>query len=253
MALKRVTAEPGFVLHHYDWSESSLILDAFTRDYGRVTLIAKGAKKPSSNFRPVLLPLQKLMLTFTGDEEVKTLRQAEWVGGRPMPTGTSLMAGFYLNELLIRMLAREDRYPLLFDAYAASVDVLSACNPEAIELALRAFEIVLLKEIGILPQMEIESANLAPVQPHRFYSLSSQGGLVDQGGNANDTLPGTTCLELAEALTREHSGPALLTTLMKASSGALPPLKTQLRQLLLHHVGADGFRTRALMRRLTLI
>ena len=60
MAVRRISHEPAYVLHRYDWSESSLILEVFTRHYGRIALVAKGAKKPSSNFRPVLLPLQPL-------------------------------------------------------------------------------------------------------------------------------------------------------------------------------------------------
>ena len=78
-------------MHRYDWSESSLILEVFTRHHGRTALVAKGAKKPSSNFRPVLLPLQPLHLTWTqsdaGTGEIHTLKGAEWVGGHIMPTG----------------------------------------------------------------------------------------------------------------------------------------------------------------------
>ena len=101
---KRTSDEPAFVLHRYDWSESSLILEMFTRHHGRVALVAKGAKRPSSNFRPVLLPLQPLHVAFGGDAEIRTLRAAEWVGGQVMPTGDALLSGYYLNELLLRLL-----------------------------------------------------------------------------------------------------------------------------------------------------
>ena len=94
------------MLHRYDWSESSLILEVFTRHYGRIALVARGAKKPSSNFRPVLLPLQPLRLAFGGDGEIRALKEAEWVGGQVMPTGDALLSGYYLNELLMRLLAR---------------------------------------------------------------------------------------------------------------------------------------------------
>ena len=83
--------------------------------------MAKGAKRPSSGFRPVLLPLQPLRLAFGGDAEIRTLKGAEWVGGHVMPTGDALLAGCYLNELLLRLLALEDPHPALFDAYAAAV------------------------------------------------------------------------------------------------------------------------------------
>lgn len=255
MAIKRITAEPGFVLHRYDWSESSLILDVFTRQLGRVTLVAKGAKKPSSNFRPVLLPLQRLSLAFTGDAEIRTLRAAEWTGGYPMPTGMALMAGFYLNELLVRLIAREDPFPRLFDAYACTVQLLSTHEPEVIELALRAFELLLLKEMGVLPDLAELSANLNPVQAGRSYSLSSSGGLFelpDVPGAASEGLPGHVCLELAAAFQKEE-GAAVLSALMRACSGALQPLKSQLRGMLLHHGGTQVFRTRALMRQFAVV
>ena len=123
---KRVSDEPAFVLHSYDWSESSLILEVFCRQQGRTALVAKGAKKPSSNFRPVLLPLQPLLVTYTltGDvhADIHTLKGAEWVGGHVMPTGDALLSGMYLNELLLRLLARADPHPALFDAYCSNRD-----------------------------------------------------------------------------------------------------------------------------------
>lgn len=252
MALKRVTSEAGFVLHHYDWSESSLILDVFTRQYGRVTLVAKGAKKPSSNFRPVLLPLQRLSLAFTGDAEIRTLRSAEWVGGYPMPTGTALMAGFYLNELLVRLIAREDPYPQLFDAYSSAVHLLATQRPEVIELALRAFELCLLKEMGVLPDLSELTSNLAPVMPGRTYTLSHTGGLFELSDKSADGIPGEVCLALDAALKQGSSEPSF-TALMQACAGGLQPLKAQLRALLLHHGGTQGFRTRALMHQLATV
>ena len=77
MATKRISDEPAFVLHRYDWSETSLILEVFTRHHGRMALVAKGVKRPSSSFRPILLPLQPLHLAFGGDAEIKTLKAAE--------------------------------------------------------------------------------------------------------------------------------------------------------------------------------
>ena len=109
--LKRISDEPAYVLHRYDWSESSLILEVFTRHHGRIALVARGAKKPSSGFRPVLLPLQGLSLAFGGDAEIRNLKSAEWQGGHIMPTGEALLSGYYLNELLMRLLARDDPIP----------------------------------------------------------------------------------------------------------------------------------------------
>ncbi|MEY2952396.1 MAG: hypothetical protein RLZZ401_483, partial [Pseudomonadota bacterium] len=160
MPPKRITSEPAYVLHRYDWSESSLILDAFTRHHGRVALVAKGAKRPSSSFRPVLLPLQPLQLAFGGDAEIRTLKSAEWTGGHVMPTGEALLSGMYLNELLMRLLARDDPHQALFDYYRTVVRALAAhsAHPEAEspQAALRAFELLILRETGVLPLLDVQ-------------------------------------------------------------------------------------------------
>lgn len=251
MALKRISAEPAFVLHRHDWSESSLILEVYTRNFGRLALVAKGAKKPSSNFRPVLLPLQRLSLAFTGEAEIRTLRSAEWVGGYPMPTGMALMAGFYLNELLMRLLAREDAYQALFDAYAQCVEILATQAPEVVELALRAFELALLKEVGLLPCLDVETMHQAPVQSQLHYMLMPDVGLVSVRQPQGEGLLGSVCLKLSKTL--QSNVAMAFPILMQDCAGALPALKTQLRTLLLHHGGTDGFRTRALMRQLSAV
>jgi len=117
----------AYVLHRYDWSESSLILDVFTREQGRIAVAAKGAKRPFSQLRSVLLPFQRLHVSLgrdaAGDEsrEVQTLRAADWAGGHAMLTGPALFSGFYVNELLMKLLARHDPHPKLFDAYGETV------------------------------------------------------------------------------------------------------------------------------------
>ena len=93
MASLRISDEPAYVLHRHDWSESSLILEVFTRNHGRVALVAKGAKRPSSGLRPILLPLQPLHVAFGGDAEIRTLRSAEWMGGHVMPDRRRLAVG----------------------------------------------------------------------------------------------------------------------------------------------------------------
>jgi DNA repair protein RecO (recombination protein O) len=166
-AAHRVSHEPAYVLHRYDWSESSLILEVFTRHHGRIALVAKGAKRPSSNFRPVLLPLQPLQLNYGGDAEIRTLKGAEWMGGHVMPTGEALLSGYYVNELLLRLLARDDAHEALFDAYAGVVQVLASDHAGAQAAtqaaALRAFELLLLREVGLLPSLDAQTLTLEPL------------------------------------------------------------------------------------------
>ena len=141
----RVHETPGYVLHATAWRETSLIVQAFSRDNGWVSLIAKGAKRPHSVLRPALSLFQPLLLSFTGASEVKTLTRAECAGVHPLP-GPALMSCWYMNELLFRLLPREDPHPGLFDAYVMALQRLATGSPAA--GALRRFEWVLLQETG---------------------------------------------------------------------------------------------------------
>lgn len=244
MAARRSSEEPAFVLHRYDWSESSLILEVFTRRFGRVALVAKGAKKPSSSFRPVLLPLQPLRVSFGGDGEIRTLKGAEWVGGQVMPTGDALLSGYYLNELLLRLLARDDPHPALFDAYGAVVQVLASEHGEALQPALRTFELLLLREIGLLPMLDVQTLTLVPLEPQARYSLVAEAGLVLAApGDSRATLSGEQWTALQSVL-----GPsASFSATLRQAAGVRAELKPQLRSLLHYHCGVSTLRTRQLM------
>jgi DNA repair protein RecO (recombination protein O) len=241
--MRRTADEPAFVLHRYDWSESSLILEVLTRHHGRIAVVARGAKKPSSNFRPVLLPLQPLHIAFGGDAEIRNLKSAEWQGGQVMPTGDALLSGYYLNELLLRLLARDDPHPVLFDVYAATVRLLSGEETPLLQPALRAFELLLLREIGLLPSLDMQTATLAPLAEQERYSLRAEGGLVESTEpDGRGTLSGAQWQELQAAL----DDPAPFhATLRQAAQ--LPELKPQLRALLHYHCGVNTLRTRQLM------
>ena len=255
MPARRIAEEPAYVLHRYDWSESSLILDVFTRHYGRVALVAKGAKKPTSNFRPVLLPLQPLRVGYTvtaeGLGEVHPLKGAEWVGGHVMPTGDALLAGLYLNELLMRLVAREDAHAPLFDAYAGVVRVLgSGSHGDALEPVLRSFELLLLREIGLLPALDAETMTLTRLQPAARYALVPEAGLRAALAGDRATLPGAQWLALQRALEPGGAGSYTATLRAIAAPADTPmtaDLKPQLRTLLQYHCGSPLLRTRQLM------
>jgi DNA repair protein RecO (recombination protein O) len=246
--MKRITNEPAYVLHSYAWSESSLILEVFTRNHGRIALVAKGAKRPSSNFRPILLPLQPLHLAFGGDAEIRTLKSAEWMGGHVMPGGDALMSGYYVNELLLKMLARDDAHPQLFDAYASVVHVLAGKQVEALQAALRAFELLLLREIGLLPTLAMQTMTLEPVNPGARYTLVPEGGLRQSGEGDRHGLDGAQWLALHEALAKDTSETgAPFTSLLRACADVMDALKPQLRTLLNYHCGVESFKTRQMM------
>lgn len=246
---KRVSEEPAFVLHSYDWSESSLILEVFTRHRGRVALAAKGVKRPTSNFRPVLLPLQPLRLSYSlsgeGNSDIHTLKGAEWVGGHVMPQGDALMSGLYLNELLMRLLARDDPYAALFDLYAGVVRVLAGQHGDAIEPVLRTFELLLLRELGHLPALDEESATLAPLAPARRYALVGEGGMREALAGERAALSGAQWRAIEQSLQARESFTTTLHVLAQPELALA--LKPQLRALLQYHCGSPMLRTRQLM------
>ncbi len=260
-ATHRVSHEPAYVLHRYDWSESSLILEVFTRHHGRIALVAKGAKRPSSNFRPVLLPLQPLALNFGGDGEIRTLKGAEWMGGHVMPTGDALLSGYYVNELLLRLLARDDPHEALFDAYAGVVQALAGSpgDPAGTQAAatqsaaLRAFELVLLREVGLLPALDRQTLTLVPLEPEARYSLLPEAGLREAAPEDEPAaLTGAGWLALHAAL-GDRAPFATVLQQVETLNGAVPDaadaaLRTQLRVLLNYHCGVSTLRTRQMMR-----
>jgi len=244
----------AYVLHRYDWSESSLVLDVFTRESGRLPVIAKGAKRPYSQLRPVLLPFQRLFVTLgkppkageAGDAveaggEVRLLRGAEWAGGSAMLTGAALFSGFYLNELLMKLLARQDPHPELFDAYAATLPSLASSDDAVAQAALRAFELTLLLRLGLLPDLTVVTATQQSVALEGGYALLPEVGLVS--ARPSDTPISGADLVGVQAALVHGSIPAL----QQACGRVLPALRSQLRALLHYHLGSNVLRTRQVM------
>lgn len=153
----------AFLLHTYPYRETSLIAEIWSRSYGRITVLAKGARRPYSTLRSVLMAFQPLLMGWTGKSPLKTLIQAEWQGGQPLLTGRALLCGYYLNELLLRLVAREDAHPGLFDAYAQALLQLMQ-GQQGLSGVLRRFELMLLHEIGYGPILDrtVDGRELVP-------------------------------------------------------------------------------------------
>jgi len=163
----RIKGEPGFVLHWRPYSESSLLLDLYSRTYGRITAIAKGARGKKSPYRGTLRPFALITLGWSGKGEVKTLTQCEWTGPGVALHGPGLFCGYYLNELLIKFLHRYDPHERLFDRYLQCIHQL--LNESEQQTALRYFEKVLLEEIGYGLQLEREQSTGESVAPDGHY------------------------------------------------------------------------------------
>ena len=170
----RIAEQPAFVLHSYPYRETSLIIDVFSRDHGRLALVAKGAKRPHSALRGVLQTFQPLSMSWSGKSEMRTLTGAEWVGGMLPLSGDALLCGFYLNELLVKLLARDDAHPALFDHYVSTLNQLAHNEPPAI--VLRKFERALLKETGVAADLTRCTETRAAVQSEVVYVVDPERG-----------------------------------------------------------------------------
>ena len=165
----------AFVLHTHPYSETSLILEVFAREHGRLAVLARGARRPRSALRGVLLAFQPLSLSWFGGGEVKTLAAAEWRGGLPLLTGRCLLLGYYLNELLLRLLPREDAHPRLFDAYGAALAELAVGIDAA---GLRRFERALLRELGYGLKLD-KTVDGRPVRADGRYHVLHDRGVIE--------------------------------------------------------------------------
>lgn len=193
---RRTDHQPAYVLHTYAYKETSLIVEAFTRGFGRVALLARGARRPRSAMRGVLLSFHPLRLGWTASPELGNLISAEWAGALPPLAGRALMCGFYLNELVLRLLPRDDPHEALFDCYGEALGALSAGAAQA--SVLRSFEKRLLAELGYAPLLERDAASGAPIEPGRRYVYEpDRGPMPSRDSSSHLSVSGQTLLDLA--------------------------------------------------------
>ena len=230
----RIGDEPAFVLHSYPFRETSLILDVFSRSYGRLPVMARGARRSGSSLRGVLMNFQPLLLSWFGKGEVRTLHSAEWQGGQPYLQGTALMCGFYLNELLLNLLARDDPHEQLFDYYRATLHRLAHEADHA--ATLRCFEKHLLQELGYALALEREAGSDRPIRPEVCYRYAVERGAISDDGDAQTGLPvlGKTLLDMAAD---DYADPV-----------TAQQSKQLMRMLLNHHLGGKALHTRELIK-----
>ena len=191
--------QPAFVLHTYAYRETSVIVEAFTAEYGRVAVVARGARRPRSDLRGLLQAFQPLLLSWSGQAELKTLLRAEWRGGLPRIGGSALLCGFYLNELLLKLLPREDPHSRLYASYEAALAELAAGSDEA--PVLRRFELLLLAELGYALPLVREADTGDPIDPDaRYHYAFDRGARRAPEGTAppGPVIRGATLLALAD-------------------------------------------------------
>ncbi|HEY6095335.1 MAG TPA: DNA repair protein RecO [Gallionellaceae bacterium] len=233
----RLQDEPAFVLHSYPFRETSLIVEVFSRHHGLLPLVARGARRPRAALRGVLMSFQPLSLSWFGKNELRTLHSAEWQGGQPQLQGTALMCGFYLNELLLNLMARDDPHEQLFDYYQLTLQRLSLGSDYA--ATLRCFEKHLLQELGYALLLEREADSGAEIDPNLSYRYMIERGAVHDASDRQEGLlvSGKTLLDMAADDYRDAQS---------ARQG-----KQLMRMLLNHHLGGRPLHTRELIKELT--
>lgn len=232
----RLEEQAAFVLHSYPYRETSLVLEVLSRQHGRVALVARGARRPRSALRGLLMGFQPLSLSWFGKSELRTLHRAEWQGGQPQLRGKALLCGFYLNELLLNLMVRDDPHEQLFDYYQLTLQRLAHEDDHA--ATLRCFEKHLLQELGYALLLGQEADSGQAINPATVYQYVVERGAVPASVNDSEGLPvlGKTLQDMAaddyrDALSAQQS-------------------KQLMRMLLNHHLAGKTLHTRELIKEL---
>jgi DNA repair protein RecO (recombination protein O) len=234
----KVDGQPAYVLHTYPFRETSLIVEAFTRDFGRMALLARGARRPRSAMRGLLMAFQPLEIGWSGKGEVLTLMKAEWQGGQPLLTGEALFCGYYLNELLVHLLPREDAHVRLFARYGEVLQRLAVdARGNAQEADLRRFEKALLQELGYGLTLAVDQEGKA-VEAEALYTYQIEHGpqRLEGGASAALSINGRSLLDLAA----ENF----------ANPRSLIDAKLLMRALMAHYLGGKELETRKIFKEL---
>jgi len=173
-ATRRVQQQPAFVLHHRPFRDTSQLLDVVSREYGKVTLVARGSRAAKSKFRGVLRPFQSLRLSWFLRSDLGTLTGAE-IDAAPLTlSGDALLSAYYVNELVLNFLHRHDPQPEIFDTYAQTITALAQSGELAANL--RVFEMELLRLLGYALNLDYDANLHEPIDEQRSYEYR-----VDQG------------------------------------------------------------------------
>ena len=235
VSLNRQDNQAVYVLHTFPFKETSLVVELFAHGFGRVAATAKGARRPRSAMRGMLQAFQPLVATWSGKLELKTLHSLDWGGGLLLLKGEALMCGFYLNELLLRLLPREDPHEALFEYYSATLKILG--SGEDLASTLRRFELKLLQELGYAIPLGVDAENIAIVAT-QSYRYEAEHGAIRLNAALKHTQNGV-----------QLSGETLLAMANDDYSQTQTQQQSKLlmRYLLAHYLGDKPLHTRQLL------
>jgi DNA repair protein RecO (recombination protein O) len=233
-SLYRQDNQAVYVLHTYPFKETSLVVELFARGHGRVATTARGARRPRSAMRGMLQSFQPLIATWSGKLELKTLHNLEWGGGLLLLKGEALMCGFYLNELLLRLLPREDPHEALFEYYSATLSAL-ACGQD-LATTLRRFELKLLQELGYAIPLHCDESNIPILGTQTYLYVAECGAIRLNGENRTKNAVRVLGHVLIDMANDDYSN---VQTQQQS--------KQLMRYLLAHYLGDTPLHTRQLL------
>lgn len=194
--------QPAYILHQQHYGETSLIIDVLTRDFGRISLVAKGIRKAQSKFAGILRPFVAVSLSFVGKSDLRTLTNAEMIGLSNELTGLTLYCGFYVNELLCNFLHKDDPHPEVFEDYKVCLSQL--VQGTHVEPALRIFELNLMGNIGYGVNLNYDLRHETAITPNKKYVFNKDEGLIE---DANGQFSGSVLQAIGQ---RQFDNPHVL-------------------------------------------
>ena len=230
----RITLEPAYVLHRRPYRNTSLIVELFSQHYGRVSVVAKSARGFKSRYRGALDLFSPLLVSWVGQRELKTLGNIELHDSPLMLEQSALLCGFYMNELLMRLLQRDDPYPDLFIFYQQTLRQLLQRN--SLSLLLRQFEKKLLEELGYGLPLHREFQSGLPIDPNAYYEY-----IPDQGFLRSEKKVPDAFVFLGHSLIALNTGHF-------HEEKTLQDIKRLMRMAIACHLGSKPLRSRELLR-----
>ncbi|MFK7887009.1 MAG: DNA repair protein RecO [Gammaproteobacteria bacterium] len=234
MTRETVSLQPAYVLHQRPYRDSSRLIDCLSRDHGRVSLVARGVQRPKSPLRSVLMPFQQIAVSWVRKTDLGSLTGAESAGAPMSLAPDVLMSGYYVNELLLRLVQSNEPQTEVFELYQRVLAELAV--PDAGEIALRRFEKRLLEALGYGLSLSHEARSGSPIVADGRYSYRSELGACAADEFDEYALPGSVLLAIAE----ERFDDAQV----------LRAARVILRDALDEHLGSRPLRTRDVARAL---
>ena len=233
IAPQRIQNEPAWLLHHRPFRDSSQILDILSLDHGRLAVVAKGSRGAKSKLRGILRPFLPLQLSWFIRSDLGTLTGAEMNGAPLSLSGDALLSGYYVNELLLKLLHRHDPQPEIFAAYSRTIERLAGSQDVA--PYLRQFEIELLRILGYALNLDHDTETTAPLRPRQRYDYRVERGLVPVSDREGPMV--FTGAEIDAIRNQQFSDPAVL-----KNAGSL------LRYVIAYHLDGKELKSRKVLK-----